>query len=149
MSLVCRVSVTCQRVVRSNNNHCGHTISHVVSTLHRSSHWFGNHVTIFDRPSQMILHTLIIRGGRRVSMHQLHLLRLLDPGLLQLVRGGGGGGGGQPGPGRVQLVAQHQRTAAAEGLDMELETKALRRFSKISQSRSRPLMKAPTKRFHI
>ena len=92
----------------------------------------------------MILHTLIIGGGRRVSMHQLHQLRLLDPGLLQLVRGGGGGGEGgggwQPGPGRVQLVAQHQRTAAAEGLDMELETKAMRRFSKISQSRRRTLL---------
>ena len=75
-------------------------------------------------------------------MHQLHLLRLLDPGLLQLVRGGGGGGGGgwQPGPGRVQLVAQHQRAAAAEGLDMELETKAMRRFSKISQSQRRTLL---------
>ena len=141
MSLVCRVSVTCQRVVRSNNNHCGHTISHVVSTQHRSSHWFGNHVTIFDRPSQMILHTLIIGGGRRVSMHQLHQLRLLDPGLPQLVRGGGGGGGGwQLGPGSVQLVAQHQRTAAAEGLDMELEMKAMRRFSKISQSQRRTLL---------
>ena len=90
-------------------------------------------------------------------MHQLHLLRLLDPGLLQLVRGGGGGGGGgwQPGPGRVQLVAQHQRAAAAEGLDMELETRAMRRFSKISQSRRRTLLglllvdESAYKRFHI
>ena len=75
-------------------------------------------------------------------MHQLHQLRLLDPGLLQLVRGGGGGGGGgwQPGPSSVQLVAQHQRTAAAEGLDMELETRAMRRFSKISQSQRRTLL---------
>ena len=104
----------------------------------------------------MILHTLIIGGGRRVSMHQLHQLRLLDPGLLQLVRGGGGGGGWQPGPGRVQLVAQHQRAAAAEGLDMELETKAMRRFSTFHNHGEGPyweywafywLMKAPTSAF--
>ena len=64
-------------------------------------------------------------------MHQLHLLRLLAPSLLQLVRGGGGGGG-QLGPGRVQLVAHHQRAAAAAGFELELETKAIRKFAKIS-----------------